>query len=81
MNSDRVYYSHDAEIHAVREMTRLMALCLIVGLGIGVVLALLFAPTSGKKVRDDLTKTVGQGWNNGRDAVEPMVKRLEEKFG
>jgi len=80
MNSDRVYYSHDAEIHAVREMTRLMALCLMVGLGIGVVLALLFAPTSGKKVRDDLTKTVGQGWNNGRDAVEPMVKRLEEKF-
>ena len=80
MNSDRVYYSHDAEIHAVREMTRLMALCLMVGLGIGVVLALLFAPTSGKKVRDDLTKTVGQGWNNGRDAVEPLVKRLEEKF-
>ncbi|HEX2622505.1 MAG TPA: YtxH domain-containing protein [Phototrophicaceae bacterium] len=80
MNNDRVYYSHDAESHAMREITRLMALCLMLGLGVGAVLALLVAPTSGKKVRDDLTKTVEQGWNNGRETVEPVVKRLEEEF-
>ncbi len=81
MNNDRVYYSHNAEIHAVRDMTRLMALCLMVGLGIGAVIALLFAPTSGKKVRDDLTKTVEQGLKEGREAVEPVVKRVEKEFG
>jgi hypothetical protein len=38
MHNDRIYYSYDAEIHAVRKMTRLMVLCLIVGLGIGAAL-------------------------------------------
>lgn len=80
MNNDRVYYSHDSEIHAVHQMTRLMALCLMVGLGVGAALALLFSPISGRKVRDDLTRTMGQSWNNGREAVEPLVKRVEKEF-
>ncbi len=80
MENDRVYYSHEAKIHAAGEMTRLMAFCLMVGLGIGAALALLFAPTSSKNVRKNLTKMMGQGWNNGREAVEPMVKRVEKEF-
>lgn len=81
MNNDRIYYSHDAEIHAMRKMTKVIALCLLVGLGIGAVLALLFAPSSAKEVRDDLTKAVRQGWNRGREAIEPMVKRVGKEFG
>jgi gas vesicle protein len=81
MNDDRIYYSHDAEIQAMRKMTRLMVLCLIAGLGIGAVVALLFAPSSTRKVRDDLTRAVGQGWDNGREAIEPLVKRAGEEFG
>jgi len=81
MNDDRIYYSHDAEIQAMRKMTRLMALCLIAGLGIGTVVTLLFAPSSARKVRDDLTRAVGQGWDNGREAIEPLAKRAGEEFG
>lgn len=81
MNNDRIYYSHDAEIQAMRKMTKVIALCLLVGLGIGAVLALLFAPSSAKKVRDDITRAVGQGWDNGREAIEPLVKRAGEEFG
>jgi gas vesicle protein len=80
MNNDRIYYSHDAEMHAMRDRTVLTLLCLMLGLGIGAAMALLFAPASGKKVRDDLAKGMGEGMKDGRDAVEPMVKRLEEKF-
>ena len=80
MNNDRIYYSHDAETHAMHSMLRLTAICLIAGLGIGAVLTLLLAPTSGKKIRDGLTKTVEDGLQNGREAVEPMVKRLEKDF-
>jgi gas vesicle protein len=81
MTNERVYYSHEAKLHAALKVTRVIILCLLLGLGTGAVLALLFAPTSGKKVRDDLGKTVEQGWNNGRDVVEPMVKRAEREFG
>ena len=81
MNNDRVYYSHDAETHAKREMAAFTMLALTLGLGIGALLALLLAPSSGKKARHDLAQSMGEDWENGRDAVDPMVKRLEEKFG
>lgn len=81
MTSDRIYYSHDAEIQAMREMNRWLALFLMVGLGIGAALALLFAPKSGKKVRADITKSMEHSLNNGRDAVEPIVKRVEKEIG
>ena len=80
MNNDRIYYSHDSEKHAMRAMIRLTLLFLVIGVGIGAVLALLFAPTSGKKTRAELAKTVEDGWQTGRDAVEPMVKHLEQDF-
>lgn len=81
MNNERIYYSHDAEIHAVHAMTRLMVFCLMVGLGIGAIVAVLFSPLSGKQVREDLSKTVEDGLNNGRQAVKPVVKRVEKEIG
>jgi gas vesicle protein len=81
MNNDRVYYRHDAETQAKREMAALTMLTLMLGIGIGALLALLFTPSSGKKVRHDLAQSMGEDWENGRDAVDPMVKRLEEKVG
>jgi gas vesicle protein len=80
MNNDRVYYSHDAETHAMRVRTVLTLIFLTFGLGIGAILALLFAPTSGKKTRHELAKSVEDGLNSGRDALEPVVRRLEAEF-
>ncbi len=80
MSNERVYYSHDAEAQAMSDRTRLTLLCLLLGLGIGTALALLFAPSSGKKTRADLAKTVEDGLNTGREVVEPLVKRVEEEF-
>jgi gas vesicle protein len=81
MNTDRVYYSRDAETRAKREMTAWALFALTLGVGIGALLALLLAPSSGKKARQALARSVGQEWETGRDAVDPMVKRLEERFG
>lgn len=80
MNNDRIYYSHDAEIHAMRDRSLLILVFLTVGLGIGAVLALLFAPSSGKTTRRDLAESVEGGLNTGRETIEPMVKRLEDQF-
>lgn len=80
MSNERIYYSHDAEMSAMRNRTMLTLLFLTLGLGIGAVLALLFAPATGKQARNDLANRMGEGLNNGRDAMEPLVKRLEEEF-
>jgi gas vesicle protein len=81
MNNDRVYYSRDAETHAKREMTAVTTLALALGLGIGAIAALLFAASSGKKTRQDLARSMEKGWEDGRDAVAPVVKRFEENLG
>jgi gas vesicle protein len=80
MNNDRIYYSHDAETHAMRDRTVLTLVCLTFGLGIGAALALLFAPTSGKVTRHDLARSVEDGLHTGRDTIEPVVKRVEKEF-
>lgn len=81
MNPDRVYYSHDAEVNALRKRTALIIAFLTVGMGIGATLALLFAPASGRNTRHDLVKTVEDGLQSGRDTVEPVVKRVEKELG
>jgi gas vesicle protein len=81
MSTERVYYSHDAEMHAMRDRAVLSLVFLMFGLGIGAGLALLFAPMSGKKARDGLTRTVEQGLKEGREIVEPMVEHVEKEFG
>lgn len=80
MNNDRIYYSRDAQMHAMRFRAVLTMLFLSFGLGIGAVIALLFAPASGKKTRHNLAKSVEEGLNTSRDNVEPLVKRLEEEL-
>jgi gas vesicle protein len=80
MNSDRIYYSHDAEMHAMRAKTIFTLVFLTFGLGIGAALALLFAPSSGKTARHELVQGVEEGLNTGRDTFEPVLKRLEKQF-
>lgn len=80
MNTDRTYYSHDAEVRALRTRTVLTAIFLILGLSVGAAVALLFAPTTGKKARHDLAQGVEDGLRAGRDSLEPVVKRLEKEF-
>jgi gas vesicle protein len=81
MNNSRVYYSREAEVKAIRQMTLWTVLCLALGLGVGAVVALLFAPTSGTKTRNSLSRNFEEGLNNGQDAIEPVVKRLEKEMG
>jgi len=80
MNDSRVYYSHDAEVQAARDKAMLTLVCLALGLGIGAVMALMFAPNSGEKTRKELGHALEEGVNTGRGNVEPTLKRLEKEF-
>jgi hypothetical protein len=79
--SNRIYYSQEAEDQAMRKITLLTVLWLMLGLGVGAVMALLYAPRAGKKTRRSLTKNIEEGLSSGQDAFDPVVKRLEKEMG
>ncbi len=81
MAEERIYYSRESEQQAMREMTRLTLLYVALGLSIGAGLALLFAPSSGKKIRMSLSRTLEEGLNRGQEAVEPLFEQIHEQVG
>jgi hypothetical protein len=81
MNSFLSHNSHRDETHAIRWVTMMTVLWLALGLGAGAVMALLFAPTSGKKLRRNLSRGMEDRLESGQDAIEPVVKRLEKEVG
>jgi len=80
MDESRTYYSREAEMRAAREKAALTFVFLLLGLGIGTALALLFAPRSGEETRHDISHATEGALNQGRDAVNPALKRLEKEF-
>jgi gas vesicle protein len=80
MNNERIYYSQEAEIRAMRNRTVLALVFMTFGLGIGAALALLFAPSSGKTTRHEIAESVDDGLHASRETVEPIIKRLEDQF-
>jgi len=80
MNTDRIYYSRDAELQATRDKTVMAVILMAIGVGVGAMLALLFAPAAGTETRHDLAHKFEAGVNDGRDTVEPMMKKLEHEI-
>lgn len=78
--NDRMYYSRDAEMRANRERLAAVSIFLALGLGIGAVLALMFAPKSGDKMRAELSSTLDERIDPVRDATNKAVKNLEKDF-
>ena len=81
MSNSRIYYSREAESEAIRRITVMTVLWLALGLGVGAVMALLYAPNAGKKTRHTLSQTIEDGLESGQDAVGPVVKKLEKEMG
>lgn len=78
--NDRIYYSRDAEAQALRERTTAILAFFFVGITIGTVLALLFAPRSGEKTRSEIADALEEGFQEGRKASSDTIERLEKDF-
>ena len=52
---------------------------LVVGLALGTMMSLLYAPAKGKKTRHALTKNIEEGLNSGQETAELMINRLEKE--
>lgn len=75
--SDRVYYSREAEMRAQRERTMMAIVLLGFGLGVGAIMALLFAPRSGEEIRKDITDRIEPGLERARDVTNHTVENLQ----
>jgi gas vesicle protein len=77
--NERIYYSHEAEMRAMRERMLAVGIFMALGLGIGAVLALLFAPKSGEQLRRELASTLEESVGR-REAQYNALQRLEKEF-
>jgi len=77
MMSDRIYYSREAEIRAQRERTMMAIVLLGFGLGVGAIMALLFAPRSGEETRKDITNRIEPQLDHARDVTNTTVENLQ----
>ena len=75
-NNNRTFYSHKAEVRSERKNAALVVL----SLGVGAAIALMFAPNTGQKTRENLTHSLEHGVSEGHDLAEPMLKRLEKEL-
>lgn len=80
MMNDRIYYSRDAELQAMRDRNVAMFAVLVIGVTIGTALALLFAPRSGEKTRSQLGDALEQTFDERRKQGNETIERLEKDF-
>ncbi len=74
--ADRTYYSQEAKEKAQRQQSFLMILLTGLGISIGAVLALLFAPKDGEELREELKGQVATTRNHVEDYGEQVKKAL-----
>ncbi len=77
---DRIYYSKEAENLARRQHVVGNLAFLMLGLGAGATLAILFAPETGERVRELVTHALEEGYNRGREATEEALHHLEQEY-
>jgi|GEM_PF-285995 gas vesicle protein len=93
--ASRTYYSEEAAERARKQQGAGAIVVLMLGLAIGAVIALLYAPREGKKTRKmlsregkktrrSLSKELGSSLDSGREmadeALKDTVKALEEQY-
>jgi len=78
---DRIYYSREAERQARQQTLVLGLVVLIMGLGIGLILALLFAPRSGDETRKELSESAEKALENSSGAFDGLRKDFDKLRG
>ena len=78
--NDRIYNSREAEELAAQQRTILALVVMLLGLGLGAVVALLFAPRKGDDVRKDIAKNAEHFYDNSRESTTKAFKDLQKDF-
>jgi gas vesicle protein len=75
--SDRIYYSKETE-RVVKRQRIVNALTFTgLGIGLGALFALLFAPDEGEKTREMITDALEEGYRRGREATADALDQFD----
>ncbi len=78
--NDRIYYSREAEQMAAQQRVILALMVMLLGLGMGAIVALLFAPRKGDDIRKDIAKNAETLYDSGRETTGKAFKELQKDF-
>lgn len=78
--NERIYYSRDAEQRAQQQRVIIALAMITIGVGIGTVLAMLFAPRAGEETRKVLANQVGHAYDEGREMTNGTLDNLRKEF-
>ena len=76
--SERIYYSSEAEERANQQRTILALTMLALGLGLGGIFALLFAPSKGEEVCKAISEAASQAYEDSRESTAKTVDSLQK---
>ncbi len=74
----RKYYSSEARSQAMRERKMIAIIAMALGLAIGGIIALLFAPESGEELREDLGEYAEDALKSGRKTASRLGNNLHD---
>ncbi|MCI0712211.1 MAG: YtxH domain-containing protein [Chloroflexi bacterium] len=78
--SERIYYSEEAKHRAERRRIATALAFMLLGAGIGAVLAMLFAPEEGEELRGEISNRVSNQVDNGLETANHAIRNLEDKY-
>jgi gas vesicle protein len=78
--SERIYYSQEAAMRAQQQRAVLAGVVMLVGLGVGTALALLFAPKSGEEIRKDVSGSAERAIEGLQREVDRLRRDIEDRI-
>ena len=76
--TQRMYYSQEAEEKARRQRTGLALAMLAIGVSLGSLVVLFFAPRSGDEMRQAFSEMAENAYSDGREATEQAIEGLQK---
>lgn len=78
--TQRIYYSQQAEAQAQRQQFFLTVLVAGLGISLGTIFGLLFAPQSGEKTRQQIEEQVEQASRDLGEHAEKLRSNVEKRL-
>lgn len=78
--NQRMYYSQEAAERAAQQRLMMAIAVLALGLGMGTVLAMLFAPRTGEETRRSLAEGAASAVDGGREVAGKAIENLQREF-